>query len=155
VQTITTSLVWKFGAPMATPAAIPVKAPRSASVPVAATWTGCYVNGGGGYGFFRQEQHFFEPGNTKADETAGGSGWLGTVGGGCDYQFSPASGWGNWVVGALADFMDLRGHLGGEEEVVVGTEKESSAVAAGGRIGYLVTPQILAYVNGGWSSTRV
>jgi outer membrane immunogenic protein len=27
-------------------------------------------------------------------------------------------------------------------------------VAAGGRIGYLVTPQILAYVNGGWSSTR-
>jgi outer membrane immunogenic protein len=37
---------------------------------------------------------------------------------------------------------------------LTGTEKESSAVAAGGRIGYLVTPQILAYINGGWSSTR-
>lgn len=27
-------------------------------------------------------------------------------------------------------------------------------MGVGGRIGYLVTPQILAYVNGGWSSTR-
>src|ERR1700745_4188465 len=91
------------------------------------------------------------------EQTPGGSGWLGKVGGGCDYQFSPASGWGNWVVGAFADydFMDLRGHLGTVAGAFLGTEKESSAVAAGGRIGYLVTPQILAYINGGWSSTRV
>jgi outer membrane immunogenic protein len=144
---------------IATPAAaaaMPVKALRSAPVPVATTWSGCYINGGAGYGFFRQENHFFEPGRTFEDQTAGGSGWLGKVGGGCYYQFSPASGWSNLVVGALADydFMDVRGHLGGVEELVVGTEKESSAVAAGGRIGYLVTPQILAYVNGGWSSTK-
>ncbi len=66
------------------------------------------------------------------------------------------SGWGNWVVGAFADynFMDLRGHLAVASVDLVGAEKESSAWAAGGRIGYLVTPQILAYVNGGWSSTR-
>ena len=52
--------------------------------------------------------------------------------------------------------MDPRGHLGVSDATVLvnGAEKESSAVAAGGRIGYLVTPQILTYVNGGWSSTR-
>jgi outer membrane immunogenic protein len=132
-----------------------IKAAPLGPAPVA-TWTGCYVNGGAGYGFFRQEQHASSMGEVLLDETAGGSGWLGTVGGGCDYQFSPASGWGNWVVGVFADydFMDLRGHLGAVAGAFLGTEKESSAVAAGGRIGYLVTPQILAYINGGWSSTR-
>jgi outer membrane immunogenic protein len=167
VQTITTSLVWKFNATPASSADLAGKATPRASdmaikaaprpVPVATTWTGCYVNGGAGYGFFRQEQHAFNSlGQVLADETAGGSGWLGKVGGGCDYQFSPASGWGNWVVGAFADydFMDLRGHLGAIAGALVGTEKENSAAAAGGRIGYLVTPQILTYVNGGWSSTR-
>ncbi len=171
VQTITTSLVWKFNATPASSAdfeGFAGKAPPRASnmvvkaaprtpVPVATTWTGCYVNGGAGYGFFRQEQHAFNTvGQVFADETAGGSGWLGTVGGGCDYQFSPGSGWGNWVVGVLADydFMDVRGHLGVIAGALVGTEKESSAATAGGRIGYLVTPQILTYVNGGWSSTR-
>src|SRR5262249_55997614 len=64
--------------------------------------------------------------------------------------------WGNWVGGGFGDYdlMGLRGHLGGIGGALVGTEKESSAAAAGGRIGYLVTPQILTYVNGGWSSTR-
>jgi outer membrane immunogenic protein len=132
-----------------------IKAAPRGPAPVA-TWTGCYVNGGAGYGLFRQEQHASSMGEVLLDETAGGSGWLGKVGVGCDYQFNPASGWGNWVVGAFADydFMDLRGHLGAVAGAFLGTEKESSAVAAGGRIGYLVTPQILAYINGGWSSTR-
>jgi outer membrane immunogenic protein len=168
VQTITTSLVWKFNATPASSAdldGLAGKAPPRASnmavkaaprAPVATTWTGCYVNGGAGYGFFREEQHAFNSLQVLAEETAGGSGWLGKVGGGCDYQFSPASGWGNWVVGAFADydFMDLRGHLGAIAGALVGAEKESSAAAAGARIGYLVTPQILTYVNGGWSSTR-
>jgi len=79
--------------------------------PLATTWTGCYVNGGAGCGFFRQDQHEFAPGQNFPNATTGGSGWLGAVGGGCDYQFSPASGWGNWVVSAFADcdLMDLRG----------------------------------------------
>jgi outer membrane immunogenic protein len=33
-------------------------------------------------------------------------------------------------------------------------EKESSAWAAGGRIGYLITPSVLTYVNGGWTQTN-
>src|ERR1700756_3520384 len=72
---------------IATPALaadLAVKAAPRAPVPLATTWTGCYVNGGAGYGFFRQEQHAFDSGTAFADETAGGSGWLGTVGGGCD-----------------------------------------------------------------------
>ena len=148
-----------LAATIATPALaadLALKAAPRAPVPLATTWTGCYLNGGAGYGFFRQEHHeFTTTGSSQADQTAGGSGWLGTVGGGCDYQFSPGSGWGNWVVGAFADynFMDLRGNLN-EDIDLVGTEKESSAVAVGGRIGYLVTPQILTYINGGWSSTR-
>src|SRR5690349_20137709 len=90
-----------------------IKAPLRMPVPVATTLTGCYVNGGAGYGFSRQEQHVSIPiaQEVLLYETAGGSGWLGKIGGGCDYQFSPASGWGNWVIGAFADydFMDLRG----------------------------------------------
>jgi outer membrane immunogenic protein len=150
------ALVALVAANAASAADMPVKAPPRVPVSVATNWTGCYINAGAGYGFFRQEQHAFADGEVLLDETAGGSGWLGKIGGGCDYQFSPASGWGNWVVGAFADydFMDLRGHLGVIAGAFVGSEKESSAAAAGGRIGYLVTPQILTYVNGGWSSTR-
>ena len=70
VQTITTSLVWKFNATPASSADLAGKVPPRASgmafkaaprtpVSVATTWTGCYVNGGAGYGFFRQEQHAF------------------------------------------------------------------------------------------------
>ena len=40
--------------------------------------------------------------------TDGGRGWLGRVGGGCDYQF-----WQKFVVGALADydFASLKGNM--------------------------------------------
>lgn len=144
---------------IATPALaadLAVKASPRTPEPLATTWTGCYLNGGAGYGFFRQEQHAVVAGVASEDATAGGSGWLGTVGGGCDYQFSPGSGWGNWVVGAFGDydFMDVHGHLVDTQFLLIGTEKESSAAAVGGRLGYLITPQILTYVNGGWSSTR-
>ena len=51
----------------------------------------------------------------RLQTTSGGRGALGTVGGGCDYQFSPATGWGNWVVGVFADyeFMDLHRNFQG------------------------------------------
>src|ERR1700692_3911181 len=79
------------------------------------SWTGCYVDGGAGYGLWNID-HFSNPsidGDFSTTTTSGGRGWLGTVGGGCDYQFSPAIGWGNWVVGVLADyeFMDLHRNL--------------------------------------------
>jgi outer membrane immunogenic protein len=151
------TLVLASGSALAADMGLPVKTPLAAPPPVPViNWTGCYINGGAGYGMYRQDHQLTIPTGTPlatVDQSAGGSGWLGTVGGGCDYQFS-AGGWGNWVVGAFADydFMDLRGNLG--EFIFVGSEKENWAWAAGGRIGYVVTPAILAYFNGGFTSTR-
>jgi outer membrane immunogenic protein len=114
------------------------------------TWTGCYANAGAGYGMYNQDHQLMYEGvpyEGAPSQTAGGRGWLGVVGVGCDYQFS-TGGWGNWVVGAFADydFMDLHGNFSDVSEYpLVGEEKEKSAWAVGGRIGYLVTPAILAY----------
>src|SRR5215472_16502454 len=136
------------------PAYIPPPAPPPP------TFTGCYVNGGGGYGLWNID-HFSNPGLSGEQQTAtttsGGRGWLGTVGGGCDYQFGPGSGfWGNWVVGAFADydFMDLHRNLLLSCGCGAGEEKETSAWAVGGRIGYLVTPNVFTYWNGGYTETR-
>src|SRR5215813_11090614 len=105
------------------PAYIPPPAPPPPS------FTGCYVNGGAGYGLWNID-HFGEEDGTTATSTvtSGGRGWLGTVGGGCDYQF-PASG---WVVGAFADydFMDLhRNFQSAEFDNLAGEEKQKSAWA--------------------------
>jgi outer membrane immunogenic protein len=86
--------------------------------------------------------------------TTGGRGWFGVVGGGCDYQFTALQH--NFVVGVLADydFMNLSGTF---QDSAIGfgdTERERSAWAAGGRIGYLVTPSVLTYVNGGYTQSR-
>jgi outer membrane immunogenic protein len=134
------------------------KAPPPAPPPPP-TFTGCYVNGGAGYGLWNID-HFSNPsidGDFTATTTSGGRGWLGTVGGGCDYQFGPGSGfWSNWVVGAFADydFMDLHRNLLLSCGCGFGEEKESSAWAVGGRIGYLVTPNVFTYWNGGYTQSR-
>lgn len=148
---------------IATPAlsadlAIKTPTPLPPPVPVV-NWTGCYANAGAGYGLFNQDHQVTYNGSPFEGDpstTTGGRGWLGLVGGGCDYQFS-TGGWGNWVVGGFADydFMDIHGTFsdpvfGGD----TGTEKESSAWAVGGRIGFLVTPAILTYWNGGYTQSR-
>lgn len=132
---------------------MPVKAPI-APPPVVSTWTGCYIDGGIGYGMYNQESSSFNsvtgaPIGTQV--TNGGRGWLGRVGGGCDYQVGSSL-----VIGAFADFdfMNLTGHYGDPSGPVVGNEKESSAWYAGGRIGYLITPNVLGYIDGGYTETR-
>ena len=135
------------------PAYIPPPAPPPP------TFTGCYVNGGAGYGLWNID-HSSSPsidGAFTAETTSGGRGWLGTVGGGCDYQFGYGSGfWSNWVVGAFADydFMDLHKNFQTSFGGAAGEEKEKSAWAVGGRIGYLVTPNVFTYWNGGYTQTR-
>ena len=122
---------------------MPVKAPPRTPVPVATSWTGCYVNGGVGYGLSNRDHFAFNnTGFVNKDGTSGAKGWLGTIGGGCDYQFSPGSGWGNWVVGAFADydFMDLHGGFTDGTFDATAPEKESWAAAVGGRVRLLVTP---------------
>jgi outer membrane immunogenic protein len=126
--------------------------------PPAASWTGCSINAGYGYGMWNEDQ--FEESDPAhvpiaLSSTAGGRGWLGRAGGGCDYQFS-VSGLGNFVVGAFGDYdlMDVHGNFSPAPTGLVGEEKETSAWYAGGRIGYLVTPNLLTYFDGGYTQTH-
>jgi len=135
------------------PAYIPPPAPPPP------TFTGCYVNGGAGYGLWNID-HFTkdEFGTTlTSSATSGGRGWLGRFGAGCDYQFGGGTGfWSNWVVGAFADYdtMDLHRNFATNDGFGVGNAKEKDAWAVGGRIGYLVTPNVFTYWNGGYTETR-
>ncbi|MBR1272496.1 hypothetical protein JQ629_33980 [Bradyrhizobium sp. AUGA SZCCT0222] len=153
---IALSAVVTFSSP-AISADMAAKAPmRAAPVAYAPSWTGCYVGAGGGYGMWNQENALFDenpPPRTRetATVTSGGRGYFGTVQGGCDYQFA-AMGTG-FVVGAFADY-DF-GSIKGKHNVpgfnIVADDKMSSAWAVGGRVGWLVTPNLLTYFVGGYT----
>lgn len=133
------------------------KAPPPPPAP-AASWTGCNLNGGWGYGMYNAENNLETfPGLVPitSSGTAGGRGWLGRFGAGCDYQFSQ-NGLSNWVVGVFADYdvMDIHGNFAPSGIAVVGEAKELSAWYVGGRIGYLVTPNLLTYFDGGYTQSR-
>jgi outer membrane immunogenic protein len=138
---------------------MPVKAPYlKAPPPPAYTWTGCYVDGGGGYGLWKQTHHDeTDPGfiALTSDVDSGGSGWYGTVGAGCDYQVGAIAG-GNVILGVLADynFMDLTGNYQVPVNGLIGNEKENSAWAVGGRIGFAFTPGVMGYMNGGFTEAH-
>ena len=85
------------------------------------------------------------------DQRQGGSGWFGTVGVGYDWQFN-----GPWVAGVFADgqFGSIKGTLQDPFDQVTGTIKMQDAWAAGVRVGYLVAPNVLSYVNGGYSGSH-
>jgi outer membrane immunogenic protein len=140
---------------------LPPAAPMYKAPPMVAAvynWTGCYLDGGGGYALYNQD-HYGEtnPGlvATTTSSTSGGRGWYGQGGGGCDYQFSLGS-MGNFVVGVLADydFMSVKGNFESSAGVIVAPEKQSNAWVAGGRIGYLITPQFLTYFSGGYTASK-
>src|SRR5260221_3406610 len=138
------------------------KAP--APVVVVPTWTGCYVGGGGGYGIWNQENTGFNDRASLAGlgprvqttdmATAGGRGYFGTVQGGCDYQFALGSY--NLLIGAFVDydFATEKGQLNLPVSPLFGQEKLSSRWAVGGRIGWLVTPQLLTYFSGGYTEAK-
>jgi outer membrane immunogenic protein len=124
------------------------------------SWTGCYIGGGGGYGLWNQENTQFidNDGPRRPDSptiTNGGRGWFGTVQGGCDYQFAGAGQ--QFVIGAQADydFMNLKGNVAlpvfSDNS---GSEKESSAWSAGGRIGWLAFPTLLTYFSAGYTQAH-
>jgi outer membrane immunogenic protein len=162
-QQIGTELIYRFnyhpavGVPGAADVSMPVKA-RPMSSP-AYNWTGCYLDAGGGYGMWNQThtESIIGLGPFDRERTAGGRGYYGTAGGGCDYQF-PVGGLGNFVVGALGgyDFMSLKGAT--TSPVIPATapeyETEKGAWDIGGRLGYLVTPNFLTYFSGGYTSAR-
>ncbi|MET0436176.1 MAG: porin family protein [Devosia sp.] len=122
------------------------------------SWTGFYIFGGGGGGIWSA--------NGGVDVTAtgaciictntrtGGDGWFGTVGAGYDWQSA------GWVFGIFGDgtFGSLKGNIGDASSLnalvpAVGTVKMETAWAAGARVGYLVAPNVLSYVNGGYTGT--
>ncbi len=152
-----------------------VKARPAPLPPVAAVnWTGCYLGAGAGYGMFNQQREVIAPfgsndvagsggANVFAEaltafpgavvtpnETFGGKGWLATGQIGCDYQFS-----GNWLIGAFGDgdWTNLKGDHG-LLGIFQGQQKMRSSWAAGGRVGYLVTPSLLTYVSGGFTEAE-
>ena len=69
---------------------------------------------------------------------------------GADYQFAD-----RWVAGIFGDydFSDIKGTV---SDFTFGNVslKQSSAWSLGGRLGYLLTPQILTYFDGGYAQAR-
>jgi outer membrane immunogenic protein len=135
---------------------LPVKSPRYVEHMATTNWTGCYIGAGAGYGMWNQEHQSIDPSfvpiRGAGTVTNGGRGWLGTVQVGCDYQFMP-----RWVAGVFADydFGNLKGNLSpSAANNFVGEEKMKSSWAVGGRLGYVVFPQLLAYVSGGYTQAR-
>jgi outer membrane immunogenic protein len=131
------------------------KAP--APMPIAPSWTGFYIFGGGGGGIWDADTNlvtspFGVP--LTRNSRMGGDGWFGTVGAGYDWQFN-----GPWVAGIFADgqFGNLSGSIDrpiGGVGAVEGREKLRTSYAAGVRLGYLVAPNVYSYVNGGYSGSE-
>ncbi|WFU13794.1 porin family protein [Bradyrhizobium sp. CB3481] len=127
-----------------------------APVAVAPTynWTGFYIFGGGGGGLWNADSNVNTfPGGVAItrDQRLGGSGWFGTVGAGYDWQFG-----GRWVAGIFGDaqFGDIRGSLSDPFFGTEGRMKLETSYAGGVRLGYLVAPNVLSYVNGGYSGSH-
>jgi outer membrane immunogenic protein len=139
---------------------MPYKVPAYTPPPAPTfSWTGCYVDAGVGYGFWDQKHNGngeIDPGTPALASTvnSGGEGWLGRLGGGCDYQTPLFNN--RFVIGAFADydFTDLSGTFQDSNVENFGREKESGAWAVGARVGYLVTPSLLAYFDGGYTQAR-
>jgi outer membrane immunogenic protein len=132
-------------------------APAAAMAPVSSApaydWNGCYLALGAGVGMFNDEHHLqISSGDTElatANSTTGGNGLLGRFGVGCDYQVAPRV-----VLGAFGDF-DLTNMAGTmTEDEFIAKENMDWAWSAGARAGYLLWPQTLGYIDGGFTQAR-
>lgn len=135
---------------------MPAKAPVDTTPLAAATpWTGFYVNGGIGYGSWAADTTIV---NTPTGvcsncptQVQGGKGWLGTIGGGYDFQFS------NRIVGGIfgdASPSSLKGTIQDGQPFRAGEITEKWSWGVGVRAGWLSSPQTMTYVNGGYTSAR-
>src|SRR5216684_5255544 len=119
-------------------------------VPVAPSWTGFYIFGGGGYGIFDSNSYVTNAAGVGLTNPlkVGGDGYFGTVGAGYDWQFN-----GSWVAGIFADgqFGSIKGSLTDPFNGLSGSVKDKTNAAVGVRLGYLVAPNVYSYVNGGYS----
>ena len=134
-------------------------APRYAKAPAPVApvynWTGFYIFGGGGGGLWAADQHVQTTGAgipLTIDQRQGGSGWFGTVGLGYDWQLTADMGCRHvrgWPV------RQHQGHPSGPGcRLDRNRIKLETSWAAGVRVGYLVAPNVLSYVNGGYSGAH-
>jgi outer membrane immunogenic protein len=125
--------------------------------PVVYNWTGCYIGGGGGYGWSTQDSFVQSAAGLgiTATITDGAKGWFGQGQGGCDYQMAPIVFNMPIVIGVFGDYEG--GSIRGTSTFpgVVGTETETASWAAGARVGALVTPRVLTYFDGGWTQANL
>lgn len=146
-----------------------VKAPVYKAPPPAVVynWTGCYVGGDVGGGWARQHADTNNPTiNAAVNQapdfvTLKGSGVIGGVYAGCNYQFATS-----WVVGLEGDWSwtKLSDTQTGPNNFLGGAPLASGSIAFSrnlswiasirGRVGYLVVPSVLAYVTGGGAWAR-
>jgi outer membrane immunogenic protein len=153
-QTVSTSLVYRFnsGGPTVLAADQPAYA-KAASPIVTPSWTGFYLFGGGGGGIWDADSNLvgLGIGNETNNQRLGGDGWFATAGAGYDWQFA-----GSLVAGVFADgmFGAIKGSLSDPFDHSEGTEKLRTTWAAGARFGYLVAPNVLSYVNAGYTSSE-
>src|ERR1700761_78119 len=127
---------------------------KAPMMPVAPSWTGFYIFGGAGGGVWDANNTVLSSATLAPltiNSRQGGDGWFGTVGAGYDWQVNSS-----WVVGVLADgqFGSLRGNIADSLAGITGTEKLRDTWAVGARLGYLVAPNVLSYVNGGWTGSN-
>jgi outer membrane immunogenic protein len=157
VQTVTTQLVYRFnpGGPSGSTADFALPFFPSPQAPLAANWTGVYANAGIGYGLWvADETTALLPGGGRpvlVPQRQGGSGWLGRVGGGYDRQFGQ-----RFVAGVFGDF-DVSSLEGSLQDVASGLDgeiKQERSWSVGGRAGWLITPVVLGYAAGGYTSTH-
>jgi outer membrane immunogenic protein len=126
-------------------------------------WTGFYIFGGAGGGIWDADTGIQGTASGASllgfNQRQGGDGWFGTVGAGYDWQFATS-----WVAGILADgqFGSMKGTIQDQSFAggIAGNEKLRDTWAVGVRGGYLVAPNVLSYVNAGytgsdWSSTTL
>jgi outer membrane immunogenic protein len=139
----------RYAPPVVAPAVVPY------------TWTGFYVGAGWGYGVWDMNSTVVSAGGALQGTTNnGGRGWLGMAIAGYDYQF--AVGGFNVVAGVFGDYnfgnmtgtSNFTAAPGAGFTTLTGVEKEKSFWDAGARIGWLITPDILSYFSGGYSSAH-
>jgi outer membrane immunogenic protein len=133
------------------------KAPAPVAV-MAYNWTGCYLGGniGGGWAKTQQSRIGLVNGTVFPAQDYGsgtGSNFIGGVQVGCDYQFA-----GNWVIGAqgMFDFGNVNSsHIIPPFPTYSSADRTKGMYTATARLGYLFTPELLAYVKGGgaWTGT--